>query len=227
MRKYVIAGAPGCGKGTQASLLCDKYDWTHISVGDIFRWHIKARTKLGARIKRIVDFGRLVPDDVVDEVVRTRLDEHDWNYGFVLDGFPRNRPQAEFFLESYDIDAVILLNVTDEAVMERVLARRLCEECGLDYNLIHHRPEVEDVCDVCDAELIARPDDFEEAIRVRVADYHTQTEPTVELFLQKELVVEIDGIQAIPDVHKEICQKLALPEVTEPARSGPQASPLA
>ncbi|MEM8865774.1 MAG: nucleoside monophosphate kinase [Planctomycetota bacterium] len=213
MRKYVIAGPPGCGKGTQAKLLADKYDVTHISVGDIFRWHIQYHTKLAARIKRIVDAGRLVPDDIVDDVVRTRLEEHDWNYGFVLDGFPRNRVQAEFFLESYDINAVILLNVTDEVVLKRVLGRRLCQGCGLDYNLIHHRPAVEDVCDVCGDKLAPRPDDFEEAVRTRIADYHVQTEPILELFMHKELVIEIDGMQTIPKVNEEICRKLGLPPV--------------
>ncbi|MEM1304980.1 MAG: nucleoside monophosphate kinase [Planctomycetota bacterium] len=220
MRKYVIMGAPGCGKGTQASLMCDQYDLTHICVGDIFRWHIQARTKLAARIKRTVDAGRLVPDDVVDEVVQNRLQEHDWNYGFVLDGFPRNHAQAEFFLESYDINAVIWLQVTDDEVLDRVLARRLCDGCGLDYNLIQHRPQQPDVCDVCGDKLIARPDDFEEAIRGRIADFHEQTEPIVDLFLRKELVVEIDGMLPIPDVFEQITRKLGLP----PA---PKAVPLA
>ncbi|MEM9186647.1 MAG: nucleoside monophosphate kinase [Planctomycetota bacterium] len=212
MRKYVMAGPPGCGKGTQAKLLTEQYDVTHISVGDIFRWHIQSHTKLAARIKRIVDTGKLVPDDIVDDVVRNRLEEHDWNYGFVLDGFPRNRPQAEFFLESYDIDAVLLLDVTDEVVLERVLGRRLCQGCGLDYNLIQHRPAVEDVCDVCGDKLVARADDFEEAIRSRIDDYHAQTEPILELFLHKELVIEIDGMQPIADVNAEVRRKLRLPE---------------
>src|SRR5437667_4117028 len=148
MRKYILMGAQGSGKGTQAALLQADFDLVHISVGDIFRWNIQNHTKLGARVKRLVTAGQLVPDEVVEEVVRARLDQHDWNYGFLLDGFPRNRPQAEFFLESYDVDAVILIEVPDEVVFERVLSRRLCERCGLDYNLIQHRPKVPGVCDV-------------------------------------------------------------------------------
>ena len=135
MHKFVIMGVQGCGKGTQAKLLAGRFDLIHISVGDIFRWNIQSHTKLAARIKRIIDAGKLVPDEIVEEVVRSRLDQHDWSYGFVLDGFPRNRPQAEFFLESYDIDAVILIDVPDEVVFQRVQARRLCSRCGLDYNL--------------------------------------------------------------------------------------------
>src|SRR3954462_13455944 len=148
MHKYIIMGVQGCGKGTQAKMLKEELDLVHISVGDIFRWHIQSHTKLGARIRRIVAAGALVPDDLVDQVVRDRLEQHDWNYGFILDGFPRKRPQAEFFLESYDIDAVILIDVPDQVVQERILSRRLCSRCGLDYNLIHHRPATPDVCDV-------------------------------------------------------------------------------
>src|SRR3990170_45753 len=103
----------------------------HISVGDIFRWNIQHHTKLGARIKRYVAKGQLVPDEMVEEVVRVRLEQHDWNYGFVLDGFPRNDKQAEFFFETYDIDAVIQIDVPKDEVFKRILARRLCGACGL------------------------------------------------------------------------------------------------
>ena len=121
-------------------MLEEAFDLVHISVGDIFRWNIQHHTKLGAQVKRIVAAGNLVGDDIVEGVVRRRLDEHDWNYGFILDGFPRSVAQAGFFLESYDIDAVIHIDVPDEVVRKRVLSRRLCWQCGLDYNLISHRP---------------------------------------------------------------------------------------
>ena len=193
MHKYVIMGVQGCGKGTQAKKLKDELDLVHISVGDVFRWNIQSHTKLGARIKRLVDAGQLVPDEVVEEVVRARLEQHDWNFGFILDGFPRNRTQAGFYLESYDIDAVLLIEVPDAVVLERILARRLCSKCGLDYNLIHHRPAVADVCDVCGGMLVARPDDNLDAIRARLAEYHAATEPTLELFRKKGLIVRVDG----------------------------------
>src|SRR5205085_3918163 len=139
---YIIMGVQGGGKGTQARLLQQELGLVHISVGDIFRWNVQSRTKLGARIKRLLAVGQLVPDDVVEEVVRARLEQHDWNYGFILDGFPRNARQAAFFLESYDVDAVLLIEVPDTTVQERILNRRLCPKCGLDYNLIFHRPAV-------------------------------------------------------------------------------------
>ncbi|HEV3014268.1 MAG TPA: nucleoside monophosphate kinase, partial [Actinomycetota bacterium] len=126
MRKYIVMGVQGSGKGTQAKLLADALDLEHISVGDIRRWNVEHHTKLGAQIRRIVAAGELVGDDLVERVVRRRLDEHDWNYGFIVNGFPRNQPQARFFLESYDLDAVILLDLPDSLVEGRVLSRRLC-----------------------------------------------------------------------------------------------------
>jgi adenylate kinase len=209
MRKYIIMGVQGCGKGTQAKLLKEAFDLVHISVGDIFRWHIQTHTKLGARIRRILQSGQLVPDDTVEEVVRERLNMHDWNFGFILDGFPRSRHQAEFFLESYDIDAVILIHVPDAVVLERILNRRLCEKCGLDYNLIFHRPAVADRCDVCGGRLAARADDTPQAVRERLAEYHMKTEPILELFRTKELVVVVDGTQPPDAVQQEILGKLA------------------
>jgi adenylate kinase len=211
MHKYIIMGVQGCGKGTQAKLLQRDLDLVHISVGDIFRWNIQNHTKLGARIKRIVASGELVPDTVVAEVVRDRLGMHDWNYGFLLDGFPRNRPQAEFFLENYNIDAVILIEVPDKVVLERILSRRLCSGCGLDYNLIFHRPKTADICDVCGGKLVARADDNPEAVKGRLQDYHSKTAPTLELFSKKGLVVRVDGTQSQEAVYQEIRRQLKLP----------------
>ena len=153
MRKFIIMGVQGSGKGTQAMLMAADLELEHISVGDIFRWNVQHHTKLGAQVKRTMNAGELVGDDLVESVVRDRLAEHDWNYGFIIDGFPRNARQAEFFLETYDIDGVINLDMPEEDVMQRVLARRLCSECGLDYNLIASRPEKADTCDVCGGKL--------------------------------------------------------------------------
>src|SRR6266705_5845490 len=164
MRKYVIMGVPGSGKSSQGALLAADLDLVHISVGDIFRWHVQHHTKLGAQVRRIMAEGELVGDDLVEAIVRDRLSQHDWNYGFIVDGFPRNRRQAEFFLESYDINAVIHLDLPDTEVRRRVLARRLCSRCGLDYNLMAHRPAVEGQCDVCGCRLVAREDDTEESL---------------------------------------------------------------
>lgn len=211
MRKYVIMGVQGCGKGTQAKMMCKDLELVHISVGDIFRWHVQSHTKLGARVKRIVASGQLVSDEMVEDIVRQRLDQHDWNYGFIVDGFPRNAKQARFFLESYDIDAVLLIDVPDEVVMERIMSRRLCAKCGLDYNLIFHRPKKEGVCDVCAGNLLQRADDNEEAVKLRLKDYHDQTEPILELFRSKELVVVVDGRRKPEEIQAEIRERLHLP----------------
>jgi adenylate kinase len=211
MRKYVIMGVQGSGKGTQGKLLAGELDLVHISVGDIFRWHVQSHTKLGAQVRRIMAAGELVGDDLVESVVRQRLDQHDWNYGFVVDGFPRNRRQAEFFLESYDIDGVIHLDLPDSEVRRRVLARRLCSNCGMDYNLIAHRPEIEGKCDVCGGELITREDDTEEALANRLRDYHGKTDPVLDLFRRKEFVVTIDARADKVSVQQEIRVKLRLP----------------
>src|ERR1700716_775269 len=164
MRKFIIMGIQGSGKGTQAKLLAEDLDLEHISVGDIFRWNVQHHTKLGAQVKRIMAGGHLVDDDLVESVVRDSLAAHDWNFGFIIDGFPRNARQAEFFLESYDIDGVINLDLPDDEVQRRVLARRLWSVCGLDYTLIAHRPQREGICDVCGGALISRADDNPEAL---------------------------------------------------------------
>ena len=211
MRKYIVMGMQGSGKGTQARMLKDDFDLVHISVGDIFRWNIQTHTKLGARVKRIMEAGALVDDDLVEEVVRTRLDQHDWNYGFILDGFPRNAVQARFFLETYDIDAVIQIDVPHAVVMERMLSRRLCARCGVDYNLIYHRPAAPDTCDVCHGPLVKRADDTPEAIEARLRDYDEKTRPILELFQRKELVISADGTRSASEVQREIRSRLHLP----------------
>ena len=211
MRKYVIMGVQGSGKGTQAKLLATDLDLAHISVGDIFRWHVQHHTKIGAQVRRTMSAGQLVGDDLVESVVRERLGQHDWNYGFVVDGFPRNRRQAEFFLESYDIDAVIHLELPDGEVRRRVLARRLCSRCGLDYNLIAHRPERQGRCDVCGGELISREDDTEQALAARLDEYHQKTDPVLDLFRRKEFVVTVDARDSKADVQRAIRERLDLP----------------
>ncbi len=211
MRKYVIMGVQGSGKGTQAELLSSELDLVHISVGDIFRWHVQNHTKLGAQVRRTVAEGNLVDDQLVESVVRERLATHDWNYGFIVDGFPRNARQAEFFLESYDIDGVINLELPDEIVHERVLSRRLCSGCGLDWNLLAHRPKVPDVCDVCRSPLLTREDDQPEALAARLRDYHAKTAPVLALFERKEFVASFDATRPVPEIQADIRTRFGLP----------------
>jgi adenylate kinase len=211
MRKYVIMGVQGSGKGTQSQILSRDLDLVHIAVGDIFRWHVQQHTKLGAQVRRVMNAGELVGDDMVEEVVRRRLDDHDWNFGFVIDGFPRNGRQAEFFMESYDIDGVVNLELHEDEVRRRVLSRRLCPNCGMDYNLIADRPEVEGRCDICGHQLIQRADDTPEALDARLRDYNEKTRPVLELFGRKEFVHDIDARPTVDDVQQAIREALGLP----------------
>ena len=211
MRKYVIMGVQGSGKGTQAKMLAEDLDLVHISVGDIFRWNVQNHTKMGAQVRRIMASGELVGDDLAESVVRDRLTQHDWNYGFIIDGFPRNRRQAEFFLESYDIDGVIVLDLPDSEVRRRVLNRRLCGNCGMDYNLIANSPAVPGQCDMCGGELVTREDDTEEALAVRLREYHQQTESVLEVFRRKEYVFVVDARPAPEIVQEQIRKCLGLP----------------
>jgi adenylate kinase len=218
VRKFIIMGIQGSGKGTQAKLLAEDLDLEHVSVGDLFRWNVQHHTKLGAQVKRIMASGNLVDDDMVEHVVRTCLAEHDWNYGFIIDGFPRNARQAEFFLESYDIDGVINLDLPDAEVHRRVLARRVCSGCGLDYNLIAHRPKVLETCDVCHGTLVARADDNPEALANRLADYHEETKPLIEIFERKEFVATIDAMRPVEVVQADIREAFSLPTRAVPPK---------
>jgi len=211
MRKYVIMGVPGSGKSTQGATLAADLDLVHISVGDIFRWNVQHHTKMGAQVRRIMAAGELVGDDLAEAVTAERLAQHDWNYGFVIDGFPRNARQAGFFLESYDIDGVIHLDLPEAEIRRRVLARRLCTGCGMDYNLIQGRPQEEGICDVCGGTLVSREDDTEEALVVRLRDYHEKTDPVLDLFRRKEYVAVVDATGAREEVQQAIRDSLALP----------------
>jgi len=220
MRKYVIMGVQGSGKGTQSEMLATDLDLVHISVGDIFRWNVSNHTKMGAQVQRVMASGELVGDDLVESVVQQRLSEHDWNFGFLIDGFPRSARQAEFFLESYDIDAVIYLDMPDSEVRRRVLNRRLCASCGMDYNLIANSPAVPGQCDNCGGELVQREDDTEEALAVRLREYHEKTNPVLDIFRRKEFVVTVDARAPREEVQQEIRSKLGLPPFI-PAGNGP------
>jgi adenylate kinase len=217
MRKYVIMGVQGSGKGTQSQLLARDLDLVHISVGDIFRWNVQNHTKLGAQVRRIMAEGNLVGDEMAESVVRDRLTQHDWNYGFIIDGFPRSRRQALFFLESYDIDGVIHLDLPDSEVRRRVLSRRLCANCGMDYSTLASSPHEAGQCDSCGGQLTTREDDNEQALTVRLKDYHEKTNPVLDLFRRKEYVISVDARPDPNTIQQEIRLKLGLPPLLEPA----------
>lgn len=182
VRKYTLVGAPGSGKSTHGVLLARDFDLVRISVGDIFRWHVVHHTKIGARVREDMAAGRLIGDAVVEAVMRDRLEQHDWNHGFVIDGFPRNRTQAEFFLERYDLDAVIHLDTPDSQIRDRVLSRR----------------------------TVTREDDTPEALTTRLRDYRRDIAPVLELLRRKAPVFVVDASRDPDTVQDEIRTRLGL-----------------
>lgn len=206
--EYILMGVQGSGKGTQAKMLVDDYDLVHISTGDLFRWHINNHTKLGTRIQRGMTRGILVSDDVVNQVVSARLAEHDWNYGFLLDGYPRTVPQAEYLLESFNVDAVIFLDVPDEVVVGRIAARRVCAKCHAIYSFPSRMPASSGICDRCGGPVLQREDDNEEAVKRRISDFRAAIDPMLRLFEEVDMVRRIDANQPIPEVAKAIRERL-------------------
>lgn len=217
MRKYTMVGAPGSGKSTHSRMLAHDFDLARISVGDIFRWHVRQHTRIGARVREVVAAGRLVGDPLVESVVRGRLDQHDWNHGFVIDGYPRNRCQAEFLLESYDLDAAVYLDLPDAQIRDRVLGRRRCGRCG---TVTQSLPGQEGGCDVCGGPLVARDDDSAEALRARIRGHHEDIGPVLDLLRRKAPVFVIDASRDPDAVQREIRALLGLHGPDGPAEEG-------
>ena len=192
--RILLLGAPGAGKGTQSAKLADEYGVEHVTTGDALRANKEMETEYGTP-KSFMDAGELVPDPVVNEIVEAALDDAD---GFVLDGYPRNLDQAEYLSSITDLDAVILLDVDEEVLVDRLTGRRVCDDCGANYHVDFQPPEEAGVCDECGGELIHREDDTEETARERLQVFYDNTEPVVEHYRERGELVEIDG-EGTPD----------------------------
>ena len=207
MKRLIILGAPGSGKGSQCKWITKDYNVPHISTGDIFRKNISEGTELGKKAKEYMDKGALVPDELVIDLLKSRLDEADCvEQGFLLDGFPRTLSQAEALSEYLDskgiaLDKVINLDVPDEEIMSRALNRRTCEnpECKEIYNMRDNPPAVEGVCDKCGAKLFIRDDDNEETVSNRLLVYHSQTEPLIKYYTEKGILSTVVGQEKFED----------------------------
>lgn len=211
--RLILLGAPGAGKGTQAVNLSKRLNIPHISTGDIFRANIKEGTELGRKVKQIIDQGMLVPDDLTVSIVKDRLKKDDCKNGFLLDGFPRTIPQAvqldEVLREmGAELDAVINLNVPDEVIVRRMAGRRVCKGCGMSYHIVSNPPKSEGLCDVCSEELKIRDDDKEQTVLERLKAYYEKTEPLVEYYEKKGLLLHFDGTKDITETTEEIMDKL-------------------
>ena len=205
----VLLGAPGAGKGTQAQKLVEDFGVAHISTGDLLRAAVKAGTRLGVKAKSYMDEGKLVPDDLIIDLVKERLQADDAQKGFILDGFPRNTAQAvtlDSMLSELNrtLDAALLVDVKPDVVIKRLSSRRTCRDCG------YTAPAGVDVCPACHGEMYQRDDDKPETIKKRLDVYETQTSPLVEYYRGHGILKVVDGDRPVDEVYKDTKELLGL-----------------
>jgi len=207
--KIIMLGAPGAGKGTQAQMICDKYNIPHISTGDLFRSNIKNGTELGKKAKEYMDKGQLVPDELTVELLLDRVANEDCKNGYVLDGFPRTIPQAKVLDDELSklndkVDFAINVDVPDENIVRRMSGRRACLKCGATYHIEYIPSKQEGICDRCGSELVQRDDDKPETVKNRLSVYHDQTQPLISFYEEKGILKTVDGTKDMNDVFADI-----------------------
>jgi adenylate kinase len=209
----ILFGAPGVGKGTQAKLISEKFKIPQISTGDMLREAVKARTHLGKKAGEIMAQGKLVPDEIMLELIKERIGRPDSKNGFILDGFPRTLVQAENLdnlmknLNLPDFKCIEIV-VTDQEIISRLVNRRICEVCGTDYNMVTNPPPDNMICIKCGGKIVQRKDDNEETIGNRLNVYKNQTAPLKEYYMAKGNFYAVDGSQEINKVHSDITSLL-------------------
>lgn len=213
MINLLIMGKPGAGKGTQAKKILDHFNLTHISTGDIYREEIRKNTKIGQEAKKYLDQGNLVPDKMTNDIVWEVLKHKKYPNGFMLDGYPRTITQAKALDEmlamlNIKLTAVINVDVDDDIISDRMSGRRVCSNCGHTYHLEYHPPKIPGVCDICGHKLIQRPDDLKESVLNRLHIYKEKTQPLLDYYDNKNLLLVIDGENASEEVFQDILDKL-------------------
>ncbi len=204
--KIILLGAPGSGKGTQASFITEKYNLPHISTGEIFREHIKNQTPLGVKVKQVMDAGNLCPDDLTIEIVKDRLSKEDCDGGYMLDGFPRNLTQAKALDEFLAPDLVINIDVDIKQIEHRIVGRRSCQKCKGSFHIDFIGNT--EICPDCGAKLVIRKDDNAETVRERLNVYQNQTSPLIDYYREQNKLSSVNGNQEIDDVFSEIVKVL-------------------
>ena len=214
----ILLGPPGSGKGTQAKRLEQTYGMVQLSTGDMLRATTSSDSEFGRRVKAIMDSGQLVSDDIIVEMIDRRIVEPDCSKGFILDGFPRNVPQAEALdamlaAHNLKLDHVILLEVDEAALVDRLSGRFTCTQCGASYHDRSHRPRSEGVCDACGGrEFVRRADDGPEAVKARFGVYRNQTVPILPYYSDQGILRRVDGMAPIETVTSEIDRILGCPD---------------
>ena len=208
MVRIILFGAPGSGKGTQADSIENKYGYKKISTGDLVRAEVKAKSTLGLEIKTIIENGELVPDETIIKILKKRLKQDDIKNGYIMDGFPRTRPQAEALSRmEIESEVAIYLNIIDEdVIVKRLLSRLTCTNptCGAIFNVENNPPKTAGQCDYCGSPIKQRADDNKETVRKRIEVYREQTEPVIEYYKQKGSLYEINASRTIDDVFESI-----------------------
>lgn len=208
----ILLGAPGAGKGTQVDYLKNARGLPAISTGNILRAAIKEGTPVGLEAHKYISLGRLVPDEIIIDIVRERLSQKDCENGFILDGVPRTIPQAEALERAgTEIDAAILLDLPDEMIEQRMAGRRTCVDCGASYHIKTRPPKTENICDVCSGELIRRKDDDPETVRNRLKVYHEETESLIAFYKDRGKLFIVDGSRSPEETNvqvQEVLEKL-------------------
>ncbi len=207
--KLILLGAPGAGKGTQAKWISEEYGIPHISTGDILRKNVAEGTELGKEAKKYMDEGKLVPDELIIDMVRERLSQDDCKNGFILDGFPRTIKQAEVLEKITDVDAVLNIYVPFDKLIERITGRRTCPKCGAVYHIKYNPPKNDNICDVCGTPLIQRDDDKEETVRKRLKTYEEQTAPLIDYYEKKGKLITVEGQEKVEDTIALVRQALS------------------
>lgn len=208
----VLLGPPGSGKGTQAKMIAEKYGVVHISTGDILRENVRNGTPLGVEAKKFMEAGKLVPDSLLIDIIKDRLAKDDVKGGWMLDGYPRTMPQAEAMDKilpnlGQKIDVVLNIDVPDEELVKRVTGRRMCK-CGTTYHVQFNPPKTEGKCDACGADLYQRADDTEETVKERLQAYHAQTQPLIDYYDKRGIVVTVLGVGDIKEIFGKIAEAL-------------------
>ena len=207
----IFLGPPGAGKGTQAQRICAALDIPQISTGDILRRAIKEQTPTGLKAKSFIDEGKLVPDDVIIDIVKERLAQPDCSNGYILDGVPRTIPQARAMEESgIGIDWAVSIEIADEVIVERMSGRRTCKNCSQTFHIVNNPPKQEGICDFCGGELTIRKDDAPETVRTRLEVFHKETEPLKDFYAERGKLKTVDNQPSIEATTAAIREALGI-----------------